>query len=197
MKELIAHPIRSTILALLFTLALMIINIPYNGKAMDVDIPKNTALHNAAGSANAWDLPPMILNDLNGQQRNLYDWHGKVIILNFWASWCAPCQEEVPGLIALQKRFAQQGLQVVGVGMDETRKLENFARTLGINYPVLVADPDHGGRLMQQWGNRLGIIPFTVVIDRSGRLSYKRAGIFDDEVFEVFVKPLLENPRTI
>lgn len=178
-------------------LALFIINIPYNGKAIDVGIPKDIAFHNAADSANAWDLPPMILSDLNGQQRNLYDWHGKVIILNFWATWCAPCQEEIPNLIALQNRFTHQGLQVVGVGMDEIRKLKNFARTLGINYPILVEDPDHGGHLMQQWGNHLGIIPFTVVIDRNGRLSYKRAGVFDNEVFEAFVKPLLENPRMI
>ena len=195
MKELVNRSAHSMSFALVFALALPVLS--YSSNAIDIGSSKNTGALNTAGSANAWDLPPMILNDLNGHQRNLYDWHGKVIILNFWASWCAPCQEEVPGLIELQKRFAQQGLQVVGVGMDETRKLENFARTLGINYPVLVADPDHGGRLMEQWGNHLGIIPFTVVIDRSGRLSYKRAGIFDDEVFDVFVKPLLESPRTI
>jgi thiol-disulfide isomerase/thioredoxin len=83
--------------------------------------------------SNAWELPPLILNDLNGQQQNLYQWHGQIIMLNFWATWCGPCQIEIPDFIDLQVQYADQGLQIIGVGLDEPGKLRNYVRTVGIN----------------------------------------------------------------
>lgn len=141
---------------------------------------------------NAWQLPPLILNDLDDQSRNLYDWHGKVILLNFWASWCGPCQIETPDFIDYQSQYASQGLQVVSVGLDEMHKLRNFARTFGINYPVLQADPESQYSLLKQWGNSFGILPFTVIIDRDGRLVFMQQGLFSKEAFQQIVKPLLD-----
>ncbi len=141
---------------------------------------------------NAWKLKPLVLNDLQGKPHNLYDWHGKVILLNFWATWCGPCQVEIPDLIRWQRDYAGKGLQVVSVGLDEVRKLKNFARTVGINYPVLQADPEQQYSLLRQWGDPFGVLPFSVVIGQDGHLIFMQQGVFRQEAFDRFVKPLLD-----
>jgi len=147
--------------------------------------------HNRKGISNAWELSPLILNDLNGKERNLYDWHGKVIMLNFWATWCGPCQIEIPDFIKYQAQYADKDLQIIGVGLDELRKLKNYARTVGINYPTLQADPELQYSLLKQWGNPYGVLPFTVIIARDGHLVFMQQGILDRQNFDTFVKPLL------
>ena len=141
--------------------------------------------------ANAWKLPPLILNDLNGKEHNLYDWHGKVIMLNFWATWCRPCQIEIPDFIKYQQQYADKGLQVIGIGLDEVGKLRNYVRTVGINYPILQADPELQYSLLNQWGNPFGVLPFTVVIAKDGHLIFMQQGLFRQQAFDAYVKPLL------
>ncbi len=141
--------------------------------------------------SNAWELPPLILNDLDGKEHNLYDWHGKVIMLNFWATWCGPCQKEIPDFIDYQAKYFDKGLQVIGIGLDEVRKLRNYVRTVGINYPVLHADPELQYSLLKQWGNSFGVLPFTVIIAADGQLVFMQHGVFKRETFDVIVKPLL------
>lgn len=141
--------------------------------------------------SNAWELAPLILNDLKGQQQNLYQWHGKVIMLNFWATWCGPCQAEIPDFIELQAKYQDQGLQIIGIGLDEERKLRNYVRTVGINYPILQAAPERQYDLLKQWGNPFGVLPFTVVIGKEGQLIYMQQGVFKKQAFDTFVKPLL------
>jgi thiol-disulfide isomerase/thioredoxin len=143
---------------------------------------------------NAWDLPPLRLEALGGGTKDLYDWHGRVMVLNFWATWCGPCQTEVPHLIHYQDRYSAAGLQVVGVALDVPRKVRNFARTLGINYPVLLADPASERILLPRWGNPSRGLPFTVVIGRDGHIHYMLNGILDDESFDEYVLPLLQSP---
>ena len=144
------------------------------------------------GISNAWELPPLILNDLKGQEHNLYDWHGKVIMLNFWATWCGPCQIEIPDFIRYQSRYADKGLQIIGIGLDEVKKLKNYVRTIGINYPILQADPERQYALLNQWGNPFGVLPFTVIIARDGHLVFMQQGILNQINFNTFVKPLLD-----
>jgi len=142
--------------------------------------------------SNAWELPALILDDLDGQKHNLYDWHGKVIMLNFWATWCGPCQIEIPDFIDYQTRYQDKELQIIGVGLDKVRKLKNYVRTVGINYPILQADPELQYSLLKQWGNPFGILPFTIIIARDGHLVFMQQGILNKQSFETFVKPLLE-----
>ena len=142
--------------------------------------------------SNAWELPPLILNDLDGREHNLYDWQGQVIMLNFWATWCGPCQIEIPDFIDYQSRYVDQGLQIIGIGLDEVRKLRNFVRTVGVNYLILQADPELQYSLLKQWGNPFGVLPFTVIIARDGHLVYMQQGIFNKQAFDRIVKPLLE-----
>ncbi|SMG67205.1 Redoxin domain protein [methanotrophic bacterial endosymbiont of Bathymodiolus sp.] len=128
---------------------------------------------------------------MNGQQQNLYQWHGQIIMLNFWATWCGPCQIEIPDFIDLQVQYADQGLQIIGVGLDEPGKLRNYVRTVGINYPILQADPERQYNLLKQWGNPFGVLPFTVIIGKDGHLVFMQQGIFNKETFATIVKPLL------
>lgn len=148
----------------------------------------------AAPVTNAWELPPLVLDDTQGSKHNLYDWHGKIIMLNFWASWCAPCQAEIPDFIAYQQRYEENGLQVIGIGVDDQDPVKNFVRTFGIDYPVLVARPADFPRLLPTWGNPGQVLPYTVVIDREGRIRYSQIGILDHEAFDDYIRPLLTAP---
>jgi thiol-disulfide isomerase/thioredoxin len=141
---------------------------------------------------NAWELSPLILPDLAGNTHNLYEWQGKVIILNFWATWCGPCQIEIPHLIRYQNLYAAKGLQIIGVGLDEVQKMRNFVRTVGINYPILQADPEDYYPLLSKWGNPFGTLPYTVVLDRQGKFVLMQQGVFSDESFNKLVLPLLQ-----
>jgi thiol-disulfide isomerase/thioredoxin len=140
---------------------------------------------------NAWDRPAFHLKGLDERTHRLDEWKDKVIMLNFWATWCGPCQYEIRDFVIYQERYAPQGLQIIGMGLDEERKLRNVARTLGINYPVLVADPVKNPGLLAHWGNPTHILPYTVVIDRDGRLKYIHRGRMDADAFEELVLPLL------
>ncbi len=131
------------------------------------------------------------LKGLDGGVYHLANWKGKVIVLNFWASWCSSCQIEIREFIQLQNQYGAQGLQVIGLGVDQARKLRNVSRTLGINYPIMVTDSDAVRPLLQKWGNERGVVPFTVIIDRAGQVQIIHRGpIYRDELEELF-KPLL------
>lgn len=142
-----------------------------------------------------WTLPPLALNDLEGTRRQLQDWRGKVVLLNFWATWCPPCRMEIPYLQRYQSLYGEYGLQVIGIGLDQLEKLRNFTRMLKLNYPVLHADPDRDFHLLRRWGNGYGILPYSVVIARDGQLRFVHQGIFDEALFKEQVLPLLDGQR--
>ena len=141
---------------------------------------------------NAWEMNPFYLKDLKGKVHSLEDWKGKVIMMNFWASWCGPCQYEIPEFVHYQQQYGDRGLQLIGIGVDEKRKLANVARSLGMNYPTLVLEPSAAGNLMRKWGNDAGVIPHTVVIARDGGIKYIHRGQMDEEAFNTYVLPLLK-----
>ena len=139
---------------------------------------------------------PFFLPGLDGESHSLADWKGKVVMLNFWATWCSPCLFEIRDLVAFQKQYKARGLQIIGLGFDEERKLRNVQRSLEINYPVLIADPVGNDGLMKQWGNSSGAVPYTVVIDRDGRMAYVHHGLLSRDVFDENVLPLLDKANT-
>jgi thiol-disulfide isomerase/thioredoxin len=114
--------------------------------------------------------------DLSGRPRQLTEWHGRVLLCNFWATWCAPCREEMPMLAELREKYTAKGVEFVGIGIDPAAKLAEFAKSYQIHYPLLVAD---GGvaSLMRSLGNGPGGLPFSVILDRSGSVAYRRLGI--------------------
>jgi thiol-disulfide isomerase/thioredoxin len=116
-----------------------------------------------------------------------------VIILNFWASWCGPCLTEIPSLVRYQQEYGEAGLQIIGVAMDEAQKARNVVRSLYINYPVLVADPDDNQGLLGHWGDVRQVLPYSVVIGRDGRIHFTRIGVMDEESFTDNVLPLIRS----
>jgi thiol-disulfide isomerase/thioredoxin len=128
--------------------------------------------------------------DLSGEVRRLTEWRGKALVVNFWASWCAPCREEIPLLNAAQQQHASSGLQVVGIAVDTAPNIREFTRTVQINYPVLIADAG-GIELMRELGNRAGGLPFTVLLDRQGRLAGRKLGAYSGAELQTALVALL------
>lgn len=141
----------------------------------------------AAGSEKLLTTP---LPDLEGRQARIADWRGKVLVVNFWATWCAPCREEIPALVRTQVKFGQQGLQIIGVALDDLDRVRPFARDMGINYPTLLAGID-GLALASAAGNKVGALPFTVYIDRQGKVIRAELGGVDDAKLAALITPLL------
>ncbi len=138
------------------------------------------------------EAPQLTLPGVDGRKLNLADWRGRIVVLVFWATWCSPCLTEVPGLVELEKRYQPHSLSIVSVGIDDAGKLNNVVRTLGINYPVMVAAPDTARSLLHKWGNNRGIVPYTVIIDRAGHIYTTHIGPIYREDLEKLILPLLD-----
>ncbi len=108
--------------------------------------------------------------DLDGNMRNIKEWDGKVLLINFWATWCPPCIKEIPDFIELQKLYGEQGFQIIGIAIDDEDKVREFAKTFGINYPSLLAGADGIG-LGKRFGNGIGALPYSIFVDREGEIS--------------------------
>ena len=116
-----------------------------------------------------------VLPDVEGHDQALAQWGGKVLVVNFWATWCAPCREEMPQFVAAQAARGSKSVQFVGIAVDQADKVREFAKQVGLNYPALI-----GGfgaiELSKSLGNDLGALPFTVVVDRQGRVAERHLG---------------------
>jgi thiol-disulfide isomerase/thioredoxin len=128
--------------------------------------------------------------DVKGGTQSLEQWRGQVLVVNYWATWCAPCREEIPGFVRLQERYGSRGLQFVGIAIDQPDKVAEFASEFRINYPLLL-----GGletiELLRQAGNRAGVLPYTLVIDRKGNLVSREQGGLKETRLERIILPLL------
>lgn len=130
------------------------------------------------------------LTDLQGASQSLETWRGRVLVVNFWATWCAPCRREIPVFVKLQSRHGARGLQFVGIAIDEPAKVVEFAREFGINYPLLTGGPETL-ELLRQSGNRAGVLPYTIIIDRKGNLVSREPGGLKESRLETLIQPLL------
>ena len=126
------------------------------------------------------------LPDLDGRPQPVAQWRGKVLVVNFWASWCKPCVDEMPALSRMNSHYASWGVQFVGIGVDAAEKLAAFVRTTPVSYPVLVASPADTTPGLQVKG-----LPYTVVIGRDGRIEMTRLGRIDEESLEPVLRRLI------
>lgn len=118
-----------------------------------------------------------VLADLNGKTQSLGQWRGKILVVNYWATWCQPCREEMPGFSHLQAKYRDQGVQFVGISIDTADKIIEFQRTTPVGYPLLIGDiavMENSAKL----GNVRQALPFTAVFDRHGRLVATKLGRF-------------------
>ncbi len=137
-------------------------------------------------------LLALSLPDPTGKEQPLGQWKGKVLVVNFWATWCEPCKEEMPRFMKLQAEYGGRGLQFVGIAIDQPDKVSAFARDLGLNYPTLVGG--YGAvELSKTFGNHLGALPFTVVLDREGNVAHTQLGPLKDAQLHAIIVQLVAN----
>lgn len=132
--------------------------------------------------------PQFTLKDINGSTVRLSSYRGKVVLINFWATWCPPCRAEMPDLVRLQREYATQGLQIIGITYPPQTQSEvrRFARSLKVNYPIIL-----GTRQIRARFSSEDILPLTVVINRDGKVNEIISGILLPEEFDEKIKPLL------
>jgi len=119
------------------------------------------------------------LPDANGTSQALARYRGKPVVVNFWASWCAPCVQEMPALSALSQQYAPKSIQFIGIGVDTAANIATFLNKVPVKYPVYVAGFG-GADISRNLGDAAGGLPFTVVIDRTGVVRYSKLGKVDE-----------------
>lgn len=135
--------------------------------------------------------PDFTLADLEGRSRTVKEWDGKVVAVNFWATWCPPCKREIPSFNALQRELGPAGLQFVGVAVDDPGAVANYVKDTVVGYPVLIGDENKTIAVAEQYGNATGVLPYTVIIDRKGRIAYVQYGELPEDLAREVIKALL------
>ena len=127
--------------------------------------------------------------DIDGKKVSLSEFKGKVIILDFWATWCVPCKAEIPGFIELKKKYGAQGLEIIGLSVDDSlNTAKKYATEMKMNYPVLLAE---GKEDILKAYDPIPSIPVSIIIDRKGNIVARHLGIATMDVFEKEITPLL------
>lgn len=134
--------------------------------------------------------PLFKLNDLQGKLRDVKEWDGKVLMINFWATWCPPCRKEIPAFIQVQEKYKDKGFVVIGIALDTKDAVTDFTDPMDVNYPLLLAEQE-GIALTRAYGNHLGVLPFTVIVDRKGKIIHRKRTELNVEQVEAMIKPLL------
>lgn len=181
----LGHPIRRPVVWALFAIAVVAAlgaGTYFGGRYLHGD-------DNAAGR-NAALLMQLSLPDVNGTQQSLDQWRGKVLIVNFWATWCVPCREEMPEFVRTQDAYGAKGLQFVGIAVDDQDKVARFVKEIALNYPALI-----GGfgamELSKTFGNRLMALPFTIVVARDGSIAHTQLGPMKSEQLQQIITKML------
>jgi thiol-disulfide isomerase/thioredoxin len=138
--------------------------------------------------------PDFTLQSLEGKNVQLSGYKGQAVLLNFWATWCGPCKIEMPWFVELQKEYGPQGLQIVGVAMDDSSKddIAKFVKEMGVNYPILLGKEDVG----QQYGG-VNVLPTTFFIDRDGKIVAREFGLQSRSLFVDNIKKSLGQGRAV
>jgi len=115
------------------------------------------------------------LPDSTGKLRNIAEWDGKILIINFWATWCPPCLKEIPEFINLQQQYTDQNVQFIGIAIEDQTPVSQYLNTIDINYPILVGG-DKAIMLSQQLGNFVNAVPFTIIVNQQGQIIHRQPG---------------------
>jgi thiol-disulfide isomerase/thioredoxin len=129
--------------------------------------------------------------DTQGASHSLAELAGNIVVVNFWATWCVPCREEMPAFARLQERWADRGVRFVGLAQDDPEKVARFGREVGVNYPLWVGDA--APELSRRLGNRLGVLPHTVILDRAATPIDGRVGPYTEADLAAKIRKLAGN----
>jgi thiol-disulfide isomerase/thioredoxin len=145
----------------------------------------------AEGGFKPFPAPAWTLQDVDGKPVSSSQLQGKVVVLDFWATWCGPCRSEIPGYVELQKKYGDAGLAIVGVSLDRgsgaQQLVKKFIEEQKINYQIVVGDD----KIADAFGG-VDAIPTTFIIDRGGTVRFSKQGAMDHEEFEAILKPFLK-----
>jgi thiol-disulfide isomerase/thioredoxin len=133
--------------------------------------------------ANPWQTP-------NGESLDAEQWRGKVLVVNFWASWCPPCVEEMPTLDKLQQEFSSKNVLFVGIGIDSPSNIREFLSKTPVSYPILIGGLE-GSNLSKQMGNSQGALPYTILINAQGKSTSSKLGKISEEELRNAIKAAL------
>lgn len=155
------------------------------------------AVVNAAKDADAGVTLPVLraapawtLKDVDGRDVKSTDFKGKVVLVDFWATWCGPCRKEMPEYEALRKKYAERGLMILGLSLDdgvEPGELKRFGETMKVGYPLILADAE----VAESFGDFKGFLPTAYLIDREGKIRHVKTGLTDMAVYEKLIVSLL------
>lgn len=144
----------------------------------------------AASHTTATALFSQTFPDAAGTQHMLADYRGKIIVVNFWATWCTPCVEEIPELSRLQSEYGARNVQFVGIGIDNATNIAEFQKKVHADYPLLVAGAN-GSDLIRAFGDTAGALPYTLVLDRMGTVRATKLGKVDEAELRRWLAPLV------
>ena len=134
--------------------------------------------------------PDFTLPDLDGRQRSISEWDGKVVAVNFWATWCPPCLKEVPEFVTLQEKYRAEGLQFIGIALQKPEDVREFVAEHKVNYTILTGELEVV-KLAEAYGNSIGALPYTAIIDKDGRIVHVKPGILPTREAERIITGLL------
>ena len=134
--------------------------------------------------------PDYTLGSSSGERISAADFDGQVVLVNFWATWCKPCREEMPMLVGLHHAYQDKPFQVLGIALDDVQQAREFAAELGVDYPILVGSTDVMG-VVRLYGNLSGVLPYSVLVDREGIIRWTHLGELKDEELRRQIDALL------
>lgn len=135
--------------------------------------------------------PEFSLPDLTGTQRNIKEWDGKVLAVNFWATWCEPCKEEIAAFNTLQRQYGGKGFQFIGVALDDLEAVQTYLKTRTIAYPVLIGENEAVVGVASHYGDDEGVVPYTAFINRKGQIAFIQYGAMSQDLARQVIESLL------
>ncbi|MEO6966919.1 MAG: TlpA disulfide reductase family protein [Rhodanobacteraceae bacterium] len=166
---------RATVVILVLATAAAVGGLWLQRASQPAQIPAKAPTSNVAALKVGDTLGEFTLPDLDGKPQSLSQWRGKLLLLNFWASWCRPCRKEMPQLAAAQKRYADRGVQIVGIALDQPEAVRDYLKHTPVDYPILIgidADPVP----TERFGDSASLLPYSVLIGRDGRILDTKLG---------------------
>ncbi len=159
-----------------------------------IHISRNHRAGSGPGQLIGNAAPDFDLQSVDGKNVKLSDFHGKAVLINFWATYCGPCKIEMPWFVELQKQYGPQGFQIVGVAMDDASKEEiaKFAQDLGVNYPILLGTESVG----ESYGG-VSVLPTSFFVDRDGKITAREFGLQSRSVFVDNIKKALGQGQSV
>lgn len=159
----------------------------FNRKPVDAGV---AAAPRPAGATVTVPRPAFTLRDIDGIPRTVGSWDGKVLVVNFWATWCRPCLREIPMFNRLQAEFGDAGLQFIGIAIDDADAIREFLKVNAVDYPVL-AGQQEAVDVAISYGNDVGVLPYTAIVDRAGHIRFVQFGELPEALARDTIRPLL------